>query len=55
MRVTSGAQQDPPHVGNISWSRLRDVVEAEAGLSEHGAVRRHSNLDGELVEDTTKL
>ena len=33
MRVTSGAQQDSPHIGNISWGRLGDVVEAEASLS----------------------
>jgi len=46
VRVTSGAQQDSSHVGNVSWSRLRDVVEAEAGLGVHGAVRRHSNLGG---------
>ena len=55
MRVTSGAQQDPSHVGNISWSQLRDVVEAEAGLSAHGAVCRHSNLGGRAGRRHNKI
>ena len=45
-RVTSGAQQNSSHVGNISWGRLGDIVEAEAGLGAHGAVRGHSNFGG---------
>ena len=44
--MTSGAEQDSSHVGNISWGRLGDVVEAEAGLGAHGAVRGHSNFGG---------
>ena len=34
---------------------MRDVVEAEAGLSEHGAVRRHSNLDGRTGRRHNKI
>ena len=44
VRVTPGAHEDSSEAGDVSWGRLSDVIEAEAGLGAHGAVSGHSHL-----------